>query len=161
MDSLSAHYLERIKTLQEISVQIEPLRDKDPMVQSMIRQLENEIAQYNMKIDRIKSKYGTVLCIQCGLYIERENTSPLNGSAQICAGCIKTLAGMSVSSEFESGRMPEGTIKQLATSDKDPLKTFKETGLLRKSGRYWLIHDLMWELYFKVKYEKKLPPGAN
>jgi len=154
MDSITKMYLEKIAALEELKADLESLKHKDTLVPLFQRMLENEIGQYNIKLDRMSYKYGSVPCKLCGVYYAKEETRPFE-EQQICERCIKTISGMQVSSEFEMNHgLPEGTVKQHATSEKDPLAPFKALGLVRKSGRSWLIHDTVWEHYFRPKYEK-------
>lgn len=156
MDYITQGYIDKIKTLEELKLAISSHKEKDFIVQTFLSQLDNEITQNHMKLDRMRPKFNTIQCIQCLLYTDKESTVALPHAKTICKACLQTITGMMVSSEFETlYDLPEGTIKQHATSDKNPLGAYLSIGLVRKSGRNWLIHQQLWELFYKEKYAHK------
>ncbi|MFC5401773.1 hypothetical protein [Cohnella soli] len=157
MDYITRSYVERVESLEKLKADLLPLVGDDILAKSFVSQVESEIAQYGIKLSRLQSKSLDALkCIQCSRFEDKNNCKTIRLGVHICALCMRTISEMLVASEFEEKyEIPEGTIKQHATSPADPLSAFKEAGMLRKSGRNWLIHRLLWDLFYAEKYSHK------
>jgi hypothetical protein len=162
LDLLTDSYRKKIASLEALKVQLGSLQDQDSIVGLFIRQLDTEISQYEVRLERATPKFGDIPCVRCGQKQEKESMKRLTEKDYFCAVCEATILDDMVSSVFEERHsIPDGTIKNDAKSPDDPLKAFKGANLVRKSGRFWIIHDLVWTLHYKNKYEDKRMKSSN
>ena len=153
MDSLTDGYRQKLQSLMDLKCQLEPLMAMDSIIGLFIRQLENEISQYQIRLDKATLKFGGIVCIRCARTYEKETMKKLTAKDYFCSVCEDMIRDDMVASVFEERHhMPEGTIKQDAKATEDPLAVFKEAQLVRKSGRFWMIHEIVWKLHYEKKY---------
>jgi hypothetical protein len=152
LDILTSGYQKSIENLQKLKTLIQSENIHESQL-FYIRQIDNDIAYYQIRIDRVKPKIGATECEVCKIWSERDSIIILNNSVSICYVCVKNSFDINVASVFESKHgIPIGTIKQDAKSIKDPLKKYKEANLVKRSGTYWLVHEIVWDLHYKYKY---------
>jgi hypothetical protein len=114
-------------------------------INAMIRDAE-------MRYERLKGKYTSIKCSQCNQAVDDEMKSINLGRNIICERCIKTIGQVMNTTEFEDRHgLKTGTVKQ---DIHNTLHTLQGTGIIRKSGKCWLVHDVLAELYYDAGKNK-------
>ncbi|NHN35585.1 hypothetical protein [Paenibacillus agricola] len=111
--------------------------------------IERSIADYNQKLEKMTYKKFPHRCELCQQWIEE--LEPEQKSIMICQTCRVNLPKTMTTNEIEPlWGLHVGKIKQ--DIDNHLLDDFIDAGLIWKSGRYWLIHELVMQKH----YERKL-----
>jgi hypothetical protein len=94
-------------------------------------------------------------CSHCENWIRDDSYSCIEDFI-LCGRCRRTISEVNTINEAEMRwNLPTGTIKQDIISGK--LYQFIDDGLIRKSGKDWLLHELVMKMY----YEKKTLIGVR
>ncbi|MCM3130128.1 MULTISPECIES: hypothetical protein [unclassified Paenibacillus] len=118
--------------------------------------IEAEIRDYELRKERLNRKFSYLSCNLCKQPIYDEDTPVTlgsNGHFQICPRCIKTINQVKGTTELEEqfGITSPGTLKQDCNG---PLQPLQEVGLVRKSEKCWLVHEIVGVIFYRVGRKK-------
>jgi hypothetical protein len=87
-----------------------------------------------------------IYCLQCKSGIQKNEYQIKLDNFYLCSRCVKTISEVQSTTEGEASReLPRGTIK---LDCKGSLQIFLKSNLIRKSGKFWLIHERVLSLYY-------------
>ena len=143
------------KKLQDARIVKENLRNLSgdfPDKVYILMNLDNQIMEYERRIESLTSLGHSTQCDECKQWIlheERDTVSQISGY-HVCSMCKGAITKVLMSHEAEKKwSLPTGTIKQ--DCRRGTLDIFIENNLIRKSGKYWLIHDVVGKLYYEKR----------
>ncbi|TKJ83817.1 hypothetical protein PaeCFBP13512_22110 [Paenibacillus sp. CFBP13512] len=112
--------------------------------------VEAEIRNFSLRKERlsiIPSKTSCHLCDQFLAYEEVPTKLGKKKSFNICSKCIDTISLVRGTTEFEMvHELQKNTLNQDITGALHPLI---KDHLIRQSEKCWLIHDVVYDLYYK------------
>ena len=130
------------------------------VVQSL---LNHELNDLKFRLERFTFLKSEKQCSQCNNWI-KENEDPTVVNYQykatkpvhmtLCMNCTSAMDKVMVTNEAEpKWGLRLGTIKQDRQLGK--LKEFEELGLVKLSGRYIKIHEIVMKAYYEPKIQEK------
>lgn len=140
--------------------QIKEALDQIPSEQSELEifkkyTIERVLVDYEKKLEMMTYKKLTLKCILCEHWVE--DTDRVHKDLVICSTCQTNLPKTKTTNEIEPlWGLHVGKIKQ--DIDNHLLDKFINAGLIWKSGRYWLVHELVMQKHYESKlgYKKKI-----
>lgn len=151
-DDYNVKQRELSKTLDVMLQNFDLLPDAPYQVFSM----EAEIRSYELRKDRLSLQFSHTVCNLCDQPIYEDDTilklGPKRGYL-ICPRCVKTINQVKGTTELEEQFeiKSSGTIKQ---DCEGPLFPLQAEGLVRKSGKCWLVHEVVGDIFYKVGRRK-------
>jgi hypothetical protein len=156
MNSWIDELFERLELLQKQKILLESLRPF-PDSHSQLFSIQAQIQDLQTKVDRIKGGKLPYRCSQCGVWLKEEGNPTFFGTYTICNTCKGIVTSVMTTSEAEKKHgLPPGTIRR--DNSRGLLDRYKKSGLLRLSGKIWLLHDVV--VLDKYK-ELKVPESAS
>lgn len=157
MSSIMGDYDARILKLHEtLDILIEQY-DRLPDAAYQVFSVEAEIRSFELRKDRLNLTVSHVMCNLCKQKI-LEGDEPVRlgerRSYLICPRCIRTINQVKGTTELEKqiGIKSPGVLKQ---DCEGPLKPLQSEGLVRKSGKCWLVHEVVDDLFYKAGRRKE------
>lgn len=143
--------LEQLKKTKEFLQDLNPL---DFDLRSLIHQIDAKINKSEHMVNILQGKTEPHRCGLCDRpYHEDEPKSVFN--VKICPICRETGRKYRSASELEQKYgLPKGTIKRdfASNNGKPPkLQKFIDCGLVFKSGRSIILHEIVMDLYYQNK----------
>lgn len=151
------HYKNSVASLIEKREKLALLAKEIPDLNYQVMIMDGQIRDMEARIHKLTSINATVQCNSCNIRIpdEEEETMREVMGKKICKSCLSTLSQVFTSQEAEERwNLPTGTIKQDCRRGK--LDSFMQNNLIRKSGKYWIVHQLVGELYYVAKKTKQI-----
>lgn len=118
----------------------------------ILMNIDNQIREFERKIDSLTSVGHTIQCDACKQWVlhEQKHTVKEIQGFMLCQTCRETTLKVMMSQEAEQKwNLPTGRIKQ--DCRRGMLDAFLDIGLIRKSGKYWLVHELVGKLYYEKR----------
>lgn len=144
--SLSADYQNKINILNEHRASIVSRKSELTDAAYQIFSIDAQIRDTEKRMERFNLTFFTIHCSQCKGGIKEDEPHISIDSFHMCKNCLRTISMIKSSTEAENSRkLPKGTIK---LDCKGPLKIFQQSNLVRKSGKFWLIHDQVLSMYY-------------
>ncbi|MEK5357747.1 hypothetical protein [Paenibacillus sp. FSL L8-0709] len=144
--SLSADYQSKIKILNEHRASIVSRKSELTDAAYQIFSIDAQIRDQEKRMERFNLTFYTIHCSQCQGGIKEDEPHISIDSFHLCKNCIHTISMVKSSTEAEISRgLPKGTIK---LDCKGPLQMFHKSNMVRKSGKFWLIHDQVLTMYY-------------
>jgi hypothetical protein len=156
MSQIMQDYRDRIEQLQKYREMLLENYEILPDAAYQVFSVEAEIRSYELRSDKLNISIQSVKCNMCEQGIS-DFEVPVRigekGRYLICPRCINTIHQIKGTSEFEEtfAISSAGTVKQDCDG---PLKPLQKESLLRKSGKCWLIHDVVDDLFYKAGRRK-------
>jgi hypothetical protein len=153
-----------IRDLKKKIADIEELKDKldqieiDNMELEMFKKftIDRLLADYSKKLELMTYTKFPHRCDLCQRWIEE--TDPEMKSIMMCQTCIDNLPKTMTTNQCEPmWGLHVGKIKQ--DIDNDLLDEYINVGLIWKSGRYWLVHELVMQKHYERKLGYKRVEG--
>lgn len=145
-------YKKQLEDAKEARDTIRNLPDDLQDKSFLIMMLEENIKKYESRLMKLTSLGAEIQCNECNKWVTHEDTDTMTevDNLFLCTDCQNTINKVLMTNEAESKwNLPSGTIKQ--DCRRGMLDTYIEKGLIRRSGKYWLIHELVGKLYYKKK----------
>lgn len=124
--------------------------------------IENQIHDLERRLESLTSVGNSIQCDECRqwvLYEDRHTVREISGYV-VCENCRGAISKVLMSHEAEQKwSLPTGKIKQ--DCRRGTLDTFMETGLIRKAGKYWLVHELVGKLHYNKKKKQETSPDVT
>jgi hypothetical protein len=151
--SIIEESIKQIKVLESKREEIISLKDQLSDAPYHIFSINALIRDAEMRYERFKAGYSPIKCTRCLQTIEEGRHSITIGKRFICNRCLHTISQVMNTTEMEErGGMILGTVKQ----DCHGILSFlHETSLIRKSGKCWLVHEALFELFYRAGRSKK------
>ena len=156
MVSITEQYRDRINELKKkLDLMVEHY-DLLPDAPYQVFSLEAEIRDQEMRSELFNLRFSRILCGLCKQPVFDEDTPirlGMKGHFLICPRCIKTIRQVKGTSELEQhlGLTP-GTVKQ---DCEGPLRPLQAEGLVRKSGKCWLVHVVVEAIFYRTGRQKR------
>lgn len=156
------------KKITEMESTIEEYKTISEMLPSEINYvvqslLNHELNDLKFRLERFTFLKSEKQCSQCNNWIkENEDPTVLNYQYKatkpvhmtLCMNCTSAMDKVMVTNEAEpKWGLRLGTIKQDRQLGK--LKEFEELGLVKLSGRYIKIHEIVMKAYYEPKIKEK------
>ncbi|WP_145950122.1 hypothetical protein [Paenibacillus sp. Y412MC10] len=140
-------YQQQIMLLNQKREEIIALKDQIPDAPYHIFSINAMIRDAEMRYERLKSSYVPIKCNQCTQPVPEDMHSvQVCRGVVICDRCLKTISQVMNTTEMETKRgMASGTVKQDCYQT---LHFLHGSGLVRKSGKFWLVHEALFELFY-------------
>lgn len=150
--SIIESYKQKLKDALKARDTIRGLSSDFPDKTYILMNLDNQIREYERRIESLTSIGHSLQCDECKQWIlheDRHTIKEIDGFV-VCAVCRGALTKVLLSKEAElKWNLPIGTIKQ--DCRRGILDTYIEKGLIRQSGRYWLVHEMVGKLHYQKK----------
>jgi hypothetical protein len=121
----------------------------------ILMNLDNQIRDFERRLESLTSIGHSLQCDECKQWVlheEGHTVKEIHGYL-ICVTCRGALTKVLMSQEAElKWKLPTGRIKQ--DCRRGTLDLYKDSGLIRKAGKYWLVHELVGKLYYEKKGKK-------
>ncbi|WP_346835906.1 hypothetical protein [Paenibacillus polymyxa] len=150
--SLIDNSQQKILMLNQKKEEILALKHELPDAPYHIFSINAMIRDAELRYERLKTSYSPLKCSQCLGPIKESDHSVTLGHHIICYRCLKTISQVMNTKEMEERRsMKIGTVK---TDCNNILHSLKSTSLIRKSGKCWLVHEVLLELFYDAGRSK-------
>lgn len=149
-------YKQKLERAQKDRETLRDLSDDIEDKQYLIMLTEGKIQDLEKRLERLTSLGADIQCDECQNWVNREDTDTMIivDNLFLCSNCGNILNKVFMANEAESlWNLPPGTIKQ--DCRRGMLEQYIKKGLIRKSGKYWLIHELVGKLYYQKKKDQK------
>lgn len=144
---------ERIHLLNEKKEEILSLKDKIPDAPYHVFNINAMIRDAEMRLDRLKTSYAASRCTECDQIVPDEENPTVLGRRVFCNRCLHTISQVITTTEMEErGDMKEGTVK---IDCNQSLQFLRSTPLIRKSGKCWLVHESLLDLFYANNRNKE------
>ncbi|SEB27646.1 hypothetical protein [Paenibacillus sp. 276b] len=161
LDDMRKKITEMESTIEEYKVISSKLPTEiNYVVQSL---LNHELNDLRFRLERFTFLKSEKQCTQCNNWIkENEDPTILNFQYKttkpvhmtLCNNCMSSMDKVMVTNEAEpKWGLRVGTIKQDRQLGK--LKEFEDLGLVKLSGRYIKIHEIVMKTYYEPKLREK------
>lgn len=152
MSRLMDDYNDRISQLHSTLELLIKEFDRLPDAAYQVFSIEAEIRSYELRKDRLNLTFSHVNCSLCKQKIndaDKVVSLGARGSFLICPRCIRTINQVKGTSELEMqiGLKSPGTVKQDCDG---PLKPLQSECLVRKSEKFWLVHEVVADLFYRA-----------
>lgn len=150
--SILTGYRNKLSKLKETKQKLAELSSDLPDARYLLLMVDGQIHDYETRLQKLTSKFASLQCDECKQWYdsETEHQVSLVRGKSICSTCLQTISKVLTTQEAEAKwELKEGTIKQDCRRGK--LKEYIDCGLIRKSGKYWLIHERVSEFYIEKK----------
>ncbi|WP_221806248.1 hypothetical protein [Paenibacillus illinoisensis] len=149
-------YDQRLKDLQATLETLIDNYDLLPDASYQIFSIEGEIRSFEQRKERLNLKFSRIDCHLCKQPIWNEDEPAKlgdRGSILICPRCLCTIKQVKGTTEMEHDLEinSPGTVKQ---DCEGPLKILQSEFLIRKSEKFWLIHEVVGEIYYRAGRRK-------
>lgn len=146
--SITDMYREKLEEQKEKREKVAALSREVPDCEYIVRVMDAEIRDTETRISKLTSISESIQCLLCNKWVSVEDSEEMVkfNDKDVCPGCLKALTGVKTTQEAEElWGLAVGTIKQDCRRGK--LDEFIEVGFIRKSGKYWLVHDIVGDYY--------------
>lgn len=156
MSKLMDDYTDRLSQLQSTLDLLLKNYDRLPDAAYQVFSIEAEIRGYELRKDRLNLTFSHDNCSLCKQQVSEAEVSVRlgsRGSFLICPRCIRTINQVKSTTELENqlGIQSPGTVKQ---DCEGPLKPLRDECLVRKSAKFWLVHEVVGDLFYKAGRRK-------
>lgn len=145
-------YKKKLEDARQAKTTLKNLSTDFPDKSYILMNLENQIRDYERRLESLTSIGHSIQCDECKQWVlheERHTVKEISGHV-ICSTCRGAISKVLMSQEAEQKwELPTGRIKQ--DCRRGMLDTYIEKGLIRKAGKYWIIHELVGKLYYESK----------
>lgn len=143
---------EQIAKLNKKKEELLALKEQIPDAPYHIFSINAMIRDAEMKHERLRGAYSAIKCSQCMQSVTDQVAHVNVGRKTICERCLKTISQVMNTTEMEEkAGIKTGIVKQ------DCHQSFhflQESGLVRKSNKCWLVHEVLIELFYSAGRDK-------
>lgn len=144
--SLSSEYQNKINILNEHRASVLARKSELTDAAYQIFSIDAQIRDNEKRMERFNLTFYRIHCSQCHGGIKEEEPHVSIDAFHLCQQCMRTISLVKSSTEAENTRgLPPGTIK---LDCKGPFQKLYKLNLVRKSGKFWLIHDQVLSMYY-------------
>ncbi|MCA1064507.1 helix-turn-helix domain-containing protein (plasmid) [Rossellomorea sp. AcN35-11] len=145
-------YRKKLERAQKDRETLRNLSDDIEDKQYLITLTEGKIQDFEKRLERLTSLGAEIQCDECQNWVNREDTDTMIivDNLFLCSNCGTIVNKVLTAGEAETKwNLPKGTIKQ--DCNRGMLDLYIKKGLIRKSGKYRLVHELVGKLYYQKK----------
>lgn len=151
-------YREKIKEAENMKIMLASTSIDFEDKHYMTLMIDSQIKEYERRLEKLTLVGASFQCAECGHWISDESSEGMKefNGYKFCNKCLTMTYSVMLTKEAEEKwGLPVGTIKQ--DCRRGVMDKYIECGLIRKSGKYWIIHDVLWKLHYQKQYKEKNP----